>query len=251
MRVFQILISDKPVTEDRFSPDLKRNIASLKATYPEADYVRYGDEELLQFLADEYPKEVLEAYTALTAFAFKADLARLCLLHHYGGVYSDLSYFHLRPMALPKDKDMIAFRDIAGHPSWATSNGMICARAGAPQLARAIDRIVAHHKALYYGQHPLDPTGPFMFGRVLCEGEDWPRVAFGDSRSLGKDAGGRNQIAKILPGGEIVAIRNKDRDCCIDEMVKGHSNHYVKIWESGRLWSEPGIVTRLRSKILP
>ncbi len=251
MRIFQILISDGPVPESRFSPDLIRNIASLKATYPDAQYDRFEDDDIRQFLLEEYPQEVLKAYEALTAFAFKADLARLCLLYTHGGVYSDLSYLHLRPMALAKGKDMLVFRDIAGHPSWATSNGVICARSGAPQLARAIDRIVAHHKARYYGLHPLDPTGPFMLGRVLCEGEDWQQVAFGDSRSLSIDQGGRNQIAKIMPGGEIVAMRNKDRDCCIDEMVKGHSNHYVKIWESGRMWGEPGIVNRIRSRILP
>ena len=251
MRIFQILITDGPVSEARFSSELKRNIASFKSVYPEAQYDLFDDDALRQFLSDAYPPEVLAAYEALTAYAFRADLARLCLLHSYGGIYSDLSYLHHRPMVLPDGKDMIVFRDIAGHPSWATSNGLIHARKGAPQLERMIDRIVMHHKTLYYGDHPLEPTGPYMVGRVLCEGRDWGRVVFGDSRSLGIDQGGRNQIAKIMPGGEIVAIRNKDRDCSIDEMVKGHSNHYVKIWVNRRLWGEPGIVDRLRSKILP
>ncbi len=149
LRLFQIMITDgaqpSPATTDSFA----RNVESFRSTYPDAEYRRYDNEELTAFLAASYPEPVLQAYQALTPYAFKADLARYCLLHSYGGLYSDLSYLHLRPIAIGSRCKMVVFRDISGHPSWATSNALIYAEAGNPVLARAFDRIVTHLNARF------------------------------------------------------------------------------------------------------
>ena len=97
-RLFQILITDGPPAATAFTDDLLRNIQSFKSAYPGATYQRLGDEEILDFLSDNHPAPVLKAYRAITPYAFKADLARYCLLFTHGGLYSDLSYLHLRPI---------------------------------------------------------------------------------------------------------------------------------------------------------
>lgn len=247
-RIFQILITDGPASESRFSEDLLRNIQSLKALYPDATYARFDNDQIVAFLRQHFPSEVLDAYQKLTPFAFKADLARYCLLHEYGGLYSDLSYLHFRPLPLKKNTDLVVFRDIPGHPAWAVSNSVIYARPKSPVLMRAIQRIVAHHQSRYYGLSPLDPTGPYMFGRALAEEYHWHETLFGDSKLLSQEDNGRANIVKTMPTGEVIAIRNKVNSCSIDELVEGHSNNYVDLWNAKRIWGETGFIQRVGAK---
>ena len=99
-RLFQVLITDRSPEALTVTDAFQRNIESLKSTYPEAEYRRYGNDELLDFLSENFPEPVLQTYRALGPYAFKADLARYCLLFIYGGLYSDLSYLHVRPIEL-------------------------------------------------------------------------------------------------------------------------------------------------------
>lgn len=252
LRLFQIMITDgtqpSPATTDSFA----RNVDSFRSTYPDAEYRRYDNDELTAFLAANYPEPVLQAYQALTPFAFKADLARYCLLHSYGGLYSDLSYLHLRPIAIGSRCKMVVFRDISGHPSWAASNALIYAEAGDQVLARAIDRIVAHFNTRFYGHSSLEPTGPYLFGRVLAETSDWRSITFGDSPRLNTDRTGRVNIVKMMPSGEIVAIRNKTAEGEFSDLVPSGGNNYNRLWSERRIWGEPdtrGLIERLRSDL--
>lgn len=247
-RLFQILISEgAPSTSD----SLERNVASLKATYPQADYRLYGNEELLDFLAGEFSAPVLNAYRAMTPFAFKADLARYCLLFKFGGLYSDLSYMHVRPIEFDGRCQLIVFRDVPGHPSWAVSNAIIYAEPESPVLHRAIERIVAHQQAGFYGCSPLDPTGPYMFGKVLAETEDWKTIRFGDSRLVSVDRTGRPNIIKLMPTGEVVAIRNKTVNGNITDLIASGGNDYNELWHGRRIWGESALTgQRLRAQRL-
>ena len=49
----------------------------------------FNDADCRQFIALEYPPDVLMAYDRLLPTAFKADLWRYCVLYKYGGVYLD------------------------------------------------------------------------------------------------------------------------------------------------------------------
>lgn len=50
----------------------------------------FNDADCLEFIAREYPPDVLMAYQSLIPTAFKADLWRYCVLYKYGGVYLDV-----------------------------------------------------------------------------------------------------------------------------------------------------------------
>ncbi|TKZ17919.1 hypothetical protein FAP39_13790 [Shimia litoralis] len=248
-RIFQILITDGAVDQSRFSSDLKRNIESLQAVYPDATYEMFDHDMIADFLQHHFPRDVLDTFHALTPYAFKADLARYCLLHKFGGLYSDLSYLHLRAITAENGTNMVVFRDIPGHPSWATSNAIIYAKPQAAALERAIDMIVAHHKAGYYGQHPLDPTGPYLFGRALAAADDWTTTVFGDSQLVSVEKSGRANILKVGPAGEVIAIRNKVNNCSIDELIAGHSNSYSDLWAAKRIWGETGLMHSIKTKL--
>jgi mannosyltransferase OCH1-like enzyme len=252
-RLFQVLITDESSQALETTHALERNIESLKSTYPKAEYQLYGDRELIDFLAENYPEPVLQAYRALTPYAFKADLARYCLLFTYGGLYSDLSYLHLRPIEIGPRREMVVFRDIPGHPSWAVSNAIIYAEARSPVMERAIGRVVEHFKARYYGYHSLEPTGPYMFGRILAETSDWTTIKFGDSSLLNIDRTGRPNIVKVMPTGEVIAIRNKTKNSQITDLVASGGNNYNTLWAERRIWGESGtrgVLGKLRSKLM-
>jgi len=251
-RLFQIMITDGTQPSVATTDAFARNVDSFRSTYPGSEYQRYGNEELVAFLAEHYPEPVLQAYRALTPYAFKADLARYCLLHTYGGLYSDLSYLHLRPIEIGERCDMVVFRDIAGHPSWAVSNAVIYAEADSPVLKRAIDRVVEHFNARFYGHSSLEPTGPYMFGRVLAETSDWTSITFGDSPRLNIDRTGRVNIVKMMPSGEIVAIRNKTAEGEFSDLVPSGGNNYNELWGERRIWGEldtRGLLDRMRSSL--
>ncbi len=250
-RLFQVMITDEQAGPVAVTDALERNVQSFRATYPAATYRMYGNAELVEFIAANFPGPVLEAYRALTPYAFKADLARYCLLYAHGGLYSDLSYMHLRAIEVAADCELAVFRDVPGHPSWAVSNAVIYAEPKSPVLKRAIDRVVEHFHARFYGHASLEPTGPYLFGRVLAETPDWTRIAFGDSPLLNIDRTGRSNIVKMMPTGEVVAIRNKTKDGRITDLVPVGGNNYNQLWLDRRIWGEPekGVIHRLRSRL--
>jgi hypothetical protein len=50
----------------------------------------FNDAACREFIAREYPPDVLFAYDRLIPTAFKADLWRYCVLYKYGGIYMDI-----------------------------------------------------------------------------------------------------------------------------------------------------------------
>ena len=124
---------------------------------------------------------MLDAYDALRPFAFKADLARLCLLFIFGGVYADLSCFFVQKWApyeqeLKQEKPRLwVFRDFLSATPWDTSQSLIGAPAGHKALAKGIELICAHVKDRYYGPSPALSDRPTCFGKAVamtCEPED-------------------------------------------------------------------------------
>ena len=57
----------------------------------------FNDIDCREFIAREYPPDVLMAYDLLIPTAFKADLWRYCVLYKYGGVYLDVKLGGVRP----------------------------------------------------------------------------------------------------------------------------------------------------------
>ena len=237
--LFQVMIADGPPDRIERTDALNRNVESFRATYPASQYRCYFSEELVDFIFDHFGEPILQVYRALIPYAFKADLARYCLLFAHGGLYSDLAYLHSRSIDIEDVWKMVVFRDIAGHPSWATSNAIIYSEAKNPVMERAIHRVAEHCRTGFYGQHPLDPTGPYMFGRILAETPDWNSILFGDSPLLNIDQTGRPNILKVMPTGEVVAIRNKTLNGRITDLIASGGNDYRQLWEERRIWEHP------------
>ena len=231
----QILIADG---EYQFVENkLAHNISSFRNTYSGFSYKLYENRDIRAFITRNFSKKILRVYDDLVPFAFKADLARYCLLYSLGGIYSDLSYLHINPILLPSRKNLAIFRDIPYvHPPWSVSCGVIYARPRSEHLRQVLVKIVENHSAQFYGESQLDVTGPYLLGRVLAEKNSYSDIYCGDSILSLQTAEGPKNICKYTPDGRLIAFRNKSKDSSLEEFISNGYNEYATLWRSRKVW---------------
>jgi hypothetical protein len=81
---------------------------------------------------------------------------------------------------------LIGFAD-RGCPScapWAIQNGLFYTRANSPILAGAVEAVCENVENRYFGDSPLDPTGPNLFGRMISMHAEDLKCIFGEFRPL-------------------------------------------------------------------
>ena len=72
-------------------------VSGCKALNPDYDFKFYDDEDLRNFVETTYP-EYWGVYKSLTG-VWMADMARLLIIYHYGGIYMDLDFYCVRPFS--------------------------------------------------------------------------------------------------------------------------------------------------------
>ena len=82
-----------PDDKSVWHPFWKRCQDSWTRSFPYYDYMFWNDsEDIDQLVYDHYP-QYWNLYQSFPAHIMRIDFARLCILHRYGGLYSDLDYF--------------------------------------------------------------------------------------------------------------------------------------------------------------
>jgi hypothetical protein len=122
-----------------------------------------------QFLVEQFDDPVVAAFDLLRPFAYKADLARYCIVLRLGGFYLDQS---VSDVTLPTigEYEFIGFRDGNGEfSSWKVANNFFFAQAGSVILDDAIQQVLENCNLRYYGKDPHFPTGPSVLGRSVAK----------------------------------------------------------------------------------
>lgn len=88
--IFQTWHTTYPPTS--LPPKMRETVNQIISTNPECDHRLFNDTECHNFIRDNFPNQVLEAYDTLIPTAFKADLWRYCVLYIHGGIYLDIKY---------------------------------------------------------------------------------------------------------------------------------------------------------------
>ena len=241
----QILISSSYFDVDHLPNDVKENIRSFQKCYPNSDYKLWTLQKIEDFLVKYFDKSIVECFKTLKPFAYKADLARLCIIYHYGGIYADIGLRFLNPIIPPEDFGIIAFKDTNnGTHYWcAVSNAIIWCKPKRLEIKIAIDTILENCKAKYYGENSLYPTGPVSFGASIIKAMNEHNYAYlnpfeywiGTIESLFPFTE-KWAIIFIDPNRNIIAIRQQSISQLLDENIK--TNHYVKIWASKQIYNE-------------
>jgi mannosyltransferase OCH1-like enzyme len=154
------------------SPELyipNKHSLTIKKQFGEENYRLWDLEKASDFLTTHYSKDVVHAFESLRALAYKADLARYCLINTFGGIYADVSVSRLKTFST-ESRDMVIFRDGNSHrTSWKVGNSFFYSKPNNPILSEAIELIVANVRNKYYGHDPHFISGPSVFGRAIAK----------------------------------------------------------------------------------
>ena len=144
---------------------MRDNILRLLETNPEFDYYLYSDEECAAFIADNFDKDVLEAFHMLKPGAYKSDLWRYCILYKLGGVYLDIKYYSTVPLIRIIDENPTVFVKDLG--KYCIYNAFLISPPKNEIFRLCINNIVESCKNKLYRDNSLDITGPCLLGRIL------------------------------------------------------------------------------------
>jgi hypothetical protein len=252
MLIASILITGDDREAAEPPPLVRENITSFKAHHPGFEHRLFDLAAIRELLSRHYGAEVLRALDSLKPFAFKADLARYCILHHYGGVYADLSYRFVRGWQ-PDASRIAVFRDFMSSTPWDTCTSIIAAPPGHRALAKAIELALANVASRYYGTTPLCPTGPTLFGKALaltCGPED---LVMGQSRWFIPEVPGMPRPAKPVHcqffNRELVAVKRKRGGGPMAELGLDTGNQYGKMWRDRDIYAAPGTLGRMLASL--
>jgi hypothetical protein len=152
---------------------VRENIDSFKKACAGIEHRLFTHAHIREFLAKEFGTDVLSAYDSLKPYTYKADLAKYCIIHHFGGVYADLSVYFLRrwppaPAEIANSTDRIGIFRGGDFAPWSVPPTLFSAPKGHKALGKVIDLVCENVRKKYYGSTPLCPTGPVLFGKALA-----------------------------------------------------------------------------------
>jgi hypothetical protein len=247
MILASILIASGEHRNQELPPRVAENIESFKRHHPGLEHHLFRAEESRDFIATNHGGEILAAYDTLKPYAFKSDLARLCILLKHGGVYADLSVYFLSPWFLASwnaAPDRIGvFRDFLTGAPWQVANTVIFAPPGHKAIARAIEAICANVKRRYYGASCLCPTGPVAFGKAVAESCLAEDLFVGDSVRCNQVHGHPGLITPGTHGfafqDRVVAVKRKRGGGPVAEIGIAGGNTYYEMWERRDIYNPP------------
>ena len=235
MQVTQIFLADQQASK---GPYLEACVESVQREFAGLNHVLYDQSMVEAFLAEFDEPRVLDAYRRLIPYAYKADLARYCIVYQLGGWYIDVGLRVTAGIDLPAAVDLLAFRDINRYTStaWACDNGLFFAKAGHPVLQRAIEMVIEHCRTQYYGVSPLCPTGPNLWGRAIAMEGASPALVFGDSVELTGQYPRTNK-ALVMPDGMILGHKKPSGPGDLQSLGAQGTNNYLDLWNQRRVYA--------------
>ena len=139
---------------------MQEAVNSIKTLNPRFKYELHDDNDCREFIKENFPLNVLNAYDGLIPGAYKADLWRYCILYKKGGIYLDIKYAPyngFRFITLTEKEHFVLDVDNNG-----IYNALLVCKPNSEILLKAIQKIVENVKRKYMGSNCLEPTGPHM-----------------------------------------------------------------------------------------
>lgn len=244
--VHQIIISENSRIKLPRKGVVYSNMQSIEEVYPSSIHKIWNSEKIEKFLRNNFPEDVFLSYKKLVPFAYKADLARYCILYIYGGIYVDLGIKFVNKWNIPLQKKFATFKEISfPSDSWTTmQNGLIWSLPGRRELLYCIRYIVENCQNEFYGKSPLYITGPIMFGRAIAaamveggQSESADDQFIGEYRWTTPEHGIKND-AYVSPDHSLIAFRTKHMPGDLTHLgIKG-TNNYNVIWRNRKVFGE-------------
>jgi len=254
MIIHQILINSNN-TIPKLPDYIKFCQSQIKKLYPNCKYHLYDGKELEFIIKNNFPKEVLLSYHSLKPYAYKADLARYCLLYLYGGLYIDISLLCLQPLSL-EETNFFAFRDLPefSDPWWSVNNAIIYSKPNSTIMKTAIDLIVQHCKTKFYGVSAIDIGGPTVLGKAIMRSQEnfnkvmtngqvnsvnYSSIDIDDKKLLSFGYDFKKITGFILDENKkVIVLRKPSRGGDIQSLGFDGTNNYVDMWLNRDVYDE-------------
>jgi len=246
MKIHQILINSQNTL-----PKLPKYIqfcqSQIKKLYPNSEYHLYSGQEIECILKKNFSNDIITSYYSFKPYAYKADLARYCILYLYGGLYIDLSLLCLSSLILD-DTNFFAFRDLPEYsdPWWAITNAIIYTKPRSNVMKTAIDVMVHHCKTQFYGTSAIDVGGPTVLGKAVMRSQENFNKVFTNGQVNYIDYSDLDIEKEILTSFEydlnkltgfvldkdkkIIALRKPSKGGDIQSLGLEGTNNYVNMW---------------------
>lgn len=238
--VHQILLSSGPL--DRIPTE---KIEHTEAIF-NGVYTLWTEDSIVELLKTNFEPKVLDAYNSIKPLAFKADLARYCIVYVYGGWYLDVLASIVNPELLKyikNDRQGIIFRDIPLNDNpLVISNTVFWFKDPKNKvLKKLIDRVVFNILSRNYGNHPHSVSGPVAFGAEVAANQlNAATYDFAIGTSLMID----NRISHCfswtgIPDTQIFSQRRAMNEEFEDLVPTGYetSSTYFKMWENREIFN--------------
>lgn len=205
-------------------------------------YTLWLEEDIVKLLKDRYDPKVLEAYHMLKPLAFKADLARYCIVHSFGGWYFDLfvTVADLEVLRhFSRDTEAILFREMFVPPGASLLSVLNTLfwfkKPNHEVLGNLINSVADNVLSKNYGNHPFSLTGSIAFGKEVALYElKNPNMPFliGECSMVNQTP--THQISTVLDDEPlVVSTRRKNEDDISPEVPSGYEKHpknYYRMW---------------------
>lgn len=144
------------------------HIWNMKRLNPDYSYYLYDDEDIIEFLQEEFPPEYLRAYNRLTIGAAKADFFRYAIIYKKGGVYLDIDSGITKPLgSLIKPYD-IAILSRERHPQFFVQWAIISEKEH-PFLKKVLEMVITNIEEHRFPHDIHQTTGPTAYTKAIEE----------------------------------------------------------------------------------
>lgn len=216
------------------SSSLEDNIVKNQTifdTFEDINYKMYTFRDIHKEFYKNNTSEISKAFSNVKAYAFKADLFRYYLLYEYGGWYSDLNNIFLGNKINTEFLDFYAFKDDVPGSSVPESfqNSILYAKKNNKIIKQALEMSIENVLNCYYGDHPLEVTGPSVIGKAVYDTYD-------NIAQLGRFTieSGEQRVFLLDDGTSFAYYKPKGYSPANSGLVGGNS--YNDLWSSKKLY---------------
>jgi hypothetical protein len=223
--IHQIYITDNLDSPPKIILD---RINNLKNIYNDYEYIAWNDHSIKKFLKENFSQNVVEAYDYLKPYAFKADLARYCILYVLGGYYFDIAVCVDKKVEF--NFECVLFKNRFEEYLDVIENDMMFFKNPKHDLLKKlIDSIVQNVKELEYGHHPLCVSGPLLLHNIFYKDNSF-------KVKLGKIVTVDGRQAGIID--ENICYFRKDLKFSANLRSMGceGTNNYEQMWFDGNVY---------------
>ena len=152
-----------------FQVGINKDIISydIKIINPEFNYFYFDEKDCENFIYNNYPDYIYNAYKSLIPIEYKFDLWKYCILYKYGGIYIHNKFNCNIKLINLIDNNFFVCDKNHYYNKLLINTDFIVSIANNPIFKLAIIEIINNIKNNYYGIDYTYPTGSGLLGKIF------------------------------------------------------------------------------------